>query len=145
MLSQAAGSSRGGCRHCGTAHLLSRVLALASSAAGCGPSPTSKRVVITGGSRGLGFAMAQEFLRLGDAVCLCGRDEQRLAAAVEALRQECGDDARVHGCRADCSSPEDMQQFGGFVQERLGGVDLWLNNQGEWVGAWRGVVAQPCF
>lgn len=38
---------------------------------------------------------------------------------------------RVHGMSCDCSDPGAMRRFGAFVQERLGGVDLWLNNAGE--------------
>ena len=86
-------------------------------AAGAPPPPPDvshlagppKRVVITGGSRGFGFALAQEFLRMGDSVALCGRDAGRLEAAVAALRAECGDASRVQGLPANCSSPQDVQ------------------------------------
>ncbi|PSC75726.1 short-chain dehydrogenase [Micractinium conductrix] len=80
---------------------------------------------MTGGSRGFSFALAQEFLRMGDSVALCGRDAGRLEAAVATLRAECGDASRVHGLPANCISPQ--------VQSlcRLGGVDLWINNAGE--------------
>lgn len=124
-----------------------RSLAPAASAT---PSPSSsssspKRVVITGGSKGLGFAMAREFLQLGDSVVLCGRNPERLAAAVDALTAEFGL-ARVHGMPADCSSPEDMQRFGDFVAERLGGCDVWLNNAGAqgWSGRKQRQLAVLC-
>ncbi|PRW58142.1 hypothetical protein C2E21_2861 [Chlorella sorokiniana] len=74
----------------------------ASSSSSAGPG---KRIVITGGSKGLGFAMAH-------------------------LRQQYGAE-RVHGTTCDVSSPEDMARLGDFVGERLGGVDLWINNAGE--------------
>ena len=45
-------------------------------------------VVITGATKGVGFAMAREFLRRGDRVCICGRSQTRLDAAVGALRGE---------------------------------------------------------
>ena len=62
-----------------------RPAAAAAAAAAVTASP-AKRVVITGGSRGLGFAMAQQFLAAGDSVAITGRDAERLAAAVEALQ-----------------------------------------------------------
>lgn len=74
--------------------------------------------------------MAREFLRAGDSVAICGRDAGRVAAAVAALAAEHGE-GRVHGTACDVSSPADMQRFGDFVAERLGGCDLWLNNAGE--------------
>lgn len=46
-------------------------------------------------------------------------------------QEECGEAARVHGLPADSSSPQDMERLGGWVRERLGGVDIWLNNAGE--------------
>ena len=45
-------------------------------------------VVITGASRGLGFALAREHLAAGDSVVICGRDDARLRAACEALRRQ---------------------------------------------------------
>ena len=104
----------------------------AASSSGSGSRSTeasggAKRVVITGGTKGLGYAMAQEFLRAGDSVALCGRSADRVAAAVAALQAEHGR-GRVHGAACDVSSPADMQQS-------LGGADLWLNNAGERGGA----------
>ncbi|KAL4430704.1 hypothetical protein ABPG75_005960 [Micractinium tetrahymenae] len=103
----------------------------AAAAQSAPPAGLPKRVVITGGSRGLGFAMAQQFLAAGDTVAITGRDPERLAAAVEALQEECGDAGHVHGLPADCSSPADMERLGQWVQGCMGGVDLWLNNAGE--------------
>lgn len=74
--------------------------------------------------------MAREFLAAGDSVVICGRDAGSVAAAVAALAAEHGD-GRVHGTACDVSSPADMQRFGDLAAERLGGVDLWLNNAGE--------------
>lgn len=75
--------------------------------------------------------MAQHFLARGDSVVICGRNDERLQAAVAALRLECKDAGRAHGIRCDCSSPEDVQRLGEFVQRQMGGVDIWLNNSGE--------------
>lgn len=44
-----------------------------------------KVVVVTGGSRGIGLELAHHFLAAGGRVVICGRKEENLAAAVEAL------------------------------------------------------------
>jgi short-subunit dehydrogenase involved in D-alanine esterification of teichoic acids len=45
-------------------------------------------IVITGGTKGVGYALTREFLGAGDRVVLCGRSEERVAAAIDALRAE---------------------------------------------------------
>jgi hypothetical protein len=47
-----------------------------------------KKVLITGGSRGLGFALARQFALNGASVTICGRDEQTLKAALIKLGRE---------------------------------------------------------
>ncbi|KAI7836103.1 hypothetical protein COHA_010005 [Chlorella ohadii] len=91
-----------------------------------------KRIVITGGSKGLGLAMAREFLGCypQDTVALCGRNAEQLEAALADLRRQFGAE-RVHGTTCDVSSPQHVSRLGEFVGERLGGVDLWINNAGE--------------
>lgn len=61
-----------------------------------------KHVLITGGSRGIGFACAQEFLREGCTVSIVGRDSGRLDEACAKL-DESG--ARVRGFPANLSDP----------------------------------------
>jgi NAD(P)-dependent dehydrogenase (short-subunit alcohol dehydrogenase family) len=67
--------------------------------------------VVTGGSRGIGLAAAQELGRLGAALVLVGRDGSRSEEAARALRSE-GIDAVGHGC--DVSRASEVQ---GLVQE----------------------------
>ncbi|CAI7771552.1 unnamed protein product [Closterium sp. NIES-54] len=110
-----------------------------SSAKASGASPNGdKRVVITGGSKGLGYAMAEVFLSMGDSVVICGRDDDRLAAAVDALRQlenvakeDESPSARVWGIRCDVANAEDLARLAGFAVEQMGGVDIWINNAGQ--------------
>ncbi len=45
-----------------------------------------RRAIVTGGSKGLGFAIAQELVREGAHVAICARTEDEVAAAGEALR-----------------------------------------------------------
>ena len=121
-----------------------RIVHRCSSSSGSGtPAVGSKGVVITGGSKGLGLAMAREFLRQGDRVVLCARDGQRLAAAVAALESSSsssggsssgssGSSLRdVYGIPCDVSVPEDVSRLGEFAVRTLGCVDIWINNAGQ--------------
>eukprot|EP00897_Mesotaenium_endlicherianum_P010801 jgi/Mesen1/974/ME000012S00517 len=87
-------------------------------------------VVITGGTKGLGFAMAREFLQRGYSVIICGRNEERLEAAVERLGGEFLD-AKIFGAKCDVSSADDVTALGTFIQEHAGTVKYWINNAGE--------------
>ena len=81
-------------------------------------------VVITGGTAGLGLAMAREFLRAGDRVVICGRRESTLASALQALGGE------AHGMACDVSDSRQAAQFAAFAAGKLGVIDRWINNAG---------------
>ena len=51
-------------------------------------APRGLKVVITGGSRGLGYALADRFLALGDSVVLASRSAEGVAQAERSLRQK---------------------------------------------------------
>lgn len=87
------------------------------------------RVVITGGSKGLGYALAGEFLRAGDRVVLCGRDGTALDAACGSLRAACSG-AWLASYPCDVADPVQASGFAAFVRSELGGVDRWINNAG---------------
>jgi NAD(P)-dependent dehydrogenase (short-subunit alcohol dehydrogenase family) len=84
-------------------------------------------VVITGGSRGLGFLLAREFLRQGAKVAICGRDDQALYRAQQEL-EESGERVLAHRC--DVSDSSQVEQFVGLVARRLGPPDVLVNNAG---------------
>jgi NAD(P)-dependent dehydrogenase (short-subunit alcohol dehydrogenase family) len=86
-------------------------------------------VVITGGSRGLGWAMAKEFLLSGDRVVVCGRHPGRLEAALKGLKLAVPG-AHVHGLACDVSSPSDMSRLSAFAVSHLGSIHRWINNAG---------------
>ncbi|KAL3678632.1 hypothetical protein R1sor_021588 [Riccia sorocarpa] len=87
-------------------------------------------IVITGGSSGLGFALARRFLEAKDRVVICGRDETRLNRAVYALQGEI-QGANIGGIVCDVSKPADVESLASFASQRLGIIDRWLNNAGE--------------
>ncbi len=86
-------------------------------------------VVITGGSAGLGFALASAFLAAGDRVVICGRNHERLDGALHSL-SEGFPEREVYGIRCDVGDPEDVEMLAGFAADRLGRVDRWINNAG---------------
>src|SRR5689334_24938796 len=87
-----------------------------------------KRAVVTGGSRGLGFALARELRAGGARVAICARGEQQLLAAQTKL----GDDVVAIPCDVT-----DRAQVDAFLDE-VGPVDILVNNAGVIaVGPWQ--------
>jgi hypothetical protein len=91
--------------------------------------PEGFGVVITGGTKGVGFAMARAFLRRGDRVCVCGRSQTRVDDAVAALRAEFPG-ACVSGRACDVTDPRDVDAFGDYAASTVGVIHHWLNNAG---------------
>jgi len=89
-----------------------------------------KGIVITGGSKGLGFSLAREFLAANERVVICGRNEEQLSAAIASLRTEFGSSS-IHGLRCDVSSASDVAALASFAVESLGTVHFWINNAGQ--------------
>ena len=89
----------------------------------------SKNVVITGGTRGHGWAMARDFCQAGDRVLICGRDEDTVGHATRALWGQCGRDSAL-GVACDVSRADDVRRLGRFARQALGDIDLWVNCAG---------------
>jgi NAD(P)-dependent dehydrogenase (short-subunit alcohol dehydrogenase family) len=91
------------------------------------------RVLVTGGGTGLGLGIAQALLAAGDAVVICGRRAEPLAAAVAALKAEAAS-ADVQWFQADVR--DDPQR----LLDAAGAVDGLVHNAGIYrhgaVGAW---------
>lgn len=82
-----------------------------------------KKVVVTGGSSGIGLAIAKKFLSLGADVIITGRDEQKLLKAKQQLNSN-----RLHLFCWDVSDIVNLETNFLAVVEKLGGVDLFVNN-----------------
>jgi NAD(P)-dependent dehydrogenase (short-subunit alcohol dehydrogenase family) len=89
-----------------------------------------KRVLISGGSSGIGRATAQRFLEEGARVFLCGLDPDEVDAAVAEL----GEFGPAAGIAADVSRDDDVTRLVDSACEALGGIDVLINNAGI---AWR--------
>lgn len=81
-----------------------------------------KKIIITGGGRGLGFAMAKKFISEGADVLIAGRNERTLKASAEEIN-----------CKyltLDVSNPADFKAFIDNADKKLGGVNVLVNNAG---------------
>ena len=85
-------------------------------------------VLITGGSRGLGFALAQEFARRGARLVICGRDPESLRTA-ELRLLESGADVIAIPC--DISSRAEVEALMERAIKHYGTIDVLVNNAGE--------------
>jgi 3-oxoacyl-[acyl-carrier protein] reductase len=86
-----------------------------------------RRALVTGGSKGIGAAIARELVGEGVRVAICARNEDEVLATAEELRS---DGAVVHAQRADVTDPEQIRDFVARSAEELGGIDFLVNNAG---------------
>jgi NAD(P)-dependent dehydrogenase (short-subunit alcohol dehydrogenase family) len=86
---------------------------------------SGRAFLITGGSDGLGLALARRLVGEGARVAICGRDEDRLAIARDAL----GNEALCF--RADVTVAAELDGFIDATLERFGGLDGAVNNAGK--------------
>jgi 3-oxoacyl-[acyl-carrier protein] reductase len=85
-----------------------------------------KVAVITGGSRGLGKAIARRFLEEGAVVIITATKEDKLRKTAEEL----GELGRIEGILMNVSQFEDVQKIIGSIIEKYGRVDILVNNAG---------------
>jgi NADP-dependent 3-hydroxy acid dehydrogenase YdfG len=87
----------------------------------------TKRIFITGGASGLGFAIAQVCAQAGWRVCIGDRDIERGQAVITSL-QRLQQDAQFVPC--DVTRMSDLQRVAEQLQQQWGGVDVVVNNAG---------------
>jgi 3-oxoacyl-[acyl-carrier protein] reductase len=86
-----------------------------------------KVAIVTGGSRGIGAAIARWLAERGAGVVVSGRDADRLAAAIKDLEGVAG---AVHAVVADVAKREDADRLVEATREHFGRVDILVNNAG---------------
>lgn len=87
-----------------------------------------RNAVVTGGSRGIGFAVAQALAAAGAGVAICGRNPEHLKQAVSQLTKTAP--SKVIAKAADVSKSEEVSALFGFVDSELGSADILVNNAG---------------
>ena len=90
-------------------------------------SLAGKVAIVTGGTRGIGLAIARALAEDGASVVVSGRDAARLDAAVKEL-ESLG--APVLGVPADAAKREDADRLVEATRERFGRIDVLVNNAG---------------
>ncbi len=92
------------------------------------PSLNGKVAIVTGGSRGIGLAIARALLAEGARVAITGRTERSLSQARAAL--EAAGHAGVEALRADVRLGADVDRAIEATVARFGGLDILINNAG---------------
>jgi len=82
--------------------------------------------MVTGGTRGIGRAIAERLMREGMSVAICGRSRESVERATGDM-QSLG---RIFGYAADVTKVEQVRRFFRAVDEEFGGVDILVNNAG---------------
>jgi len=84
--------------------------------------------LVTGGSKGIGRAIAAGFAQAGADLFLCSRKEEHLKAATGEIREQTG--VRVEYTAADMAVRNDVDRVAQAALERFGKVDILVNNAG---------------
>jgi 3-oxoacyl-[acyl-carrier protein] reductase len=85
----------------------------------------TKRVVVAGGSRGIGRAIALAFAQEGAAVSICARGVEGVKDAEAALKQT---GAKVHAATCDLGDGDAVRAYVEAAAAALGGIDILVNN-----------------
>jgi len=89
-----------------------------------------KTAIVTGGTRGIGLAIAQGLASHGCSVVICGRTKKPVEDAVAAIEATANGGSKVAGVPADVSNYESVVEFFRFADDQLGGIDIVVNNAG---------------
>jgi 3-oxoacyl-[acyl-carrier protein] reductase len=85
---------------------------------------SNKKVAVTGGSKGIGRAIAESFLKEGAEVAICARD----LATLEETQKDLSGLGKVHIFVADLAREEDNKDFINWAADTMGGLDILISN-----------------
>lgn len=87
----------------------------------------NKNVMVTGATRGIGYAIAQEFAKAGANLAVCGTNEEAVRKAVEDLSKT---GVKVYGQKVNVANAQDCEDFVANAVKELGSLDVLVNNAG---------------
>ncbi|HEX3745305.1 MAG TPA: SDR family oxidoreductase [Bryobacteraceae bacterium] len=88
-----------------------------------------KVAIVTGGTRGIGRAIAERLLAENCRVAICGRSEATVNRAVAEMNRP----GAIFGVAADITQPAQVEHLFSAVDQQFGGLDILVNNAGEGV------------
>ncbi|MFC0401287.1 SDR family NAD(P)-dependent oxidoreductase [Paraburkholderia rhizosphaerae] len=86
------------------------------------------KALVTGGTRGIGLAIAEAFVAEGADVALCSRDAAAVDRTVNDLKQRAAGGVRVTGASVDVADRNALQTWTRSVAEQFGGLDIVVAN-----------------
>lgn len=89
----------------------------------------NKIAVVTGGTRGIGYAIVKKYLENGAKVILFGSREETVNKALESLKAE-NENFEVIGMWPNLNSPEEIARSFSQAKEKYGSIDILVNNAG---------------
>ena len=90
----------------------------------------NRKAIVTGGSQGLGYEIAHQFVASGADVIICGRSNSQLKKAMNKLRSIANNKQKVFAFRADVSNKDDVKNLVNETIIKLGGCQILVNNAG---------------
>jgi 3-oxoacyl-[acyl-carrier protein] reductase len=92
---------------------------------------TGKTAIVTGGSRGIGYAIAEALLKAGASVVICGTRQESVDTAVRSLTVSAkGGNSTVAGTTANVAKPAEVLKLFRFATDLKVGIDIVVNNAG---------------
>lgn len=89
----------------------------------------NKVAMVTGGTRGIGFAVVKRFLENGASVAVCGSRQETVDKALAKLKEE-NPGWPVIGMCPDLQNPQEMEEAAARVKQTFGRLDIMVNNAG---------------
>ena len=87
---------------------------------------TDKTAIVTGGSRGIGFAIAKVLCEVGTNVMICGRNKKTIQKAVDSLELF----GTVAGVQCDVTNYDEVCAMMQATKKKFGGIQILINNAG---------------
>ncbi|MDR7211642.1 SDR family oxidoreductase [Flavobacterium piscis] len=92
-----------------------------------GQNIDQKRIIITGGTTGIGKVTAELLVSLGGRVFIFGRNVEDFECAINEIKEKYPE-GEIYGTPGDVTIKEDIQKILKMVESELGGIDILINN-----------------